>query len=117
MNISQSIEIREKVIDIIRAFFKNQGFREVFTPILVPVPSIEPNLEVFETLLRTPSYGRASPGKKKRAFLIMSPEYSIKKLLGRKGSETVLRLPSAFVMKRKLARSITPSLRCSSGTE
>jgi len=81
MNISQSIEIREKVIDTIRAFFKNQGFREVFTPILVPVPSIEPNLEAFETLLRTPSYGRASPGKKKRAFLIMSPEYSIKKLL------------------------------------
>ena len=81
MNISQSIEIREKVIDVIRSFFKNKGFREVFTPILVPVPSIEPNLEVFETLLRSPSYGRASPGKKRRAFLIMSPEFSIKKLL------------------------------------
>lgn len=66
---------REKVIDTIRSFFKDQGFREVSTPILVPVPSIEPNLEVFETELRT------SRGKKRRGFLIMSPEFSIKKLL------------------------------------
>lgn len=67
--------VREKVIDTIRSFFKDQGFREVFTPTLVPIPSIEPNLEVFETELRT------SKGVKRRAFLIMSPEFSIKKLL------------------------------------
>ncbi len=67
--------VREKVIDTIRSFFKNQGFHEVFTPILVPVPSIEPNLEVFETELKT------SKGLKRRGFLIMSPEFSIKKLL------------------------------------
>jgi lysyl-tRNA synthetase class 2 len=67
--------IREKVIDVVRGFFKNQGFHEVFTPILVPIPSIEPNLEVFETELRT------SKGAKRQGFLIMSPEFSIKKLL------------------------------------
>ena len=67
--------VREKVIDTIRSFFKNKGFREVFTPILVPIPSIEPNLEVFETELRT------STGKKRTGYLIMSPEFSIKKLL------------------------------------
>ncbi|MGA3291606.1 MAG: EF-P lysine aminoacylase EpmA [Candidatus Microgenomates bacterium] len=67
--------IREKVIDTIRAFFKGRGFREVFTPVLVPIPSIEPNLEVFETELRT------SLGKRRQGFLIMSPEFSIKKLL------------------------------------
>lgn len=67
--------VREKVIDDIRRFFKSLGFKEVFTPILVPTPSCEPNLEVFETQLRT------SKGEKRRAFLIMSPEYSIKKLL------------------------------------
>jgi lysyl-tRNA synthetase class 2 len=67
--------VREKVIDTIRSFFKNQGFREVFTPILVPVPSIEPNLEVFKTQLRT------SKGVKRDTYLIMSPEFSIKKLL------------------------------------
>ena len=67
--------MREKVIDKIRFFFKDQGFREVFTPILVPVPSIEPNLEVFKTELRT------SKGIKRDGYLIMSPEFSIKKLL------------------------------------
>lgn len=67
--------VREKVVDTIRDFFKNQGFHEVSTPVLVPIPSIEPNLEVFETELRT------SRGKKRQGFLIMSPEFSIKKLL------------------------------------
>ena len=67
--------IREKVIDTIRGFFKKQGFHEVFTPILVPIPSTEPNLEVFKTELRT------AKGIKRKAYLIMSPEYSIKKLL------------------------------------
>lgn len=67
--------VRERVIDTIRAFFKKQGFREVFTPILVPIPSIEPNLEVFKTGLTT------SKGVKRDGYLIMSPEFSIKKLL------------------------------------
>jgi len=71
----QKYLVRERVIDTIRNFFKSQGFHEVFTPILVPVPSTEPNLEVFQSELRTAS------GLKRRAFLIMSPEYSIKKLL------------------------------------
>jgi elongation factor P--(R)-beta-lysine ligase len=67
--------MREKVIDIIRIFFKKQGFREVFTPIMVPIPSIEPNLEVFRTELKT------SKGVSREGYLIMSPEFSIKKLL------------------------------------
>lgn len=67
--------VREKVTDDIRSFFKEQGFHEVFTPTLVPIPSIEPNLEVFKTELRT------SRGVKRDGYLIMSPEFSIKKLL------------------------------------
>lgn len=67
--------VREKVVDAIRLFFKSQDFHEVFTPTLVPVPSIEPNLEVFKTELRT------SKGVKRDGYLIMSPEFSIKKLL------------------------------------
>lgn len=67
--------VREKVVDQIRQFFKSSGYHEVFTPILVPVPSAEPNLESFETELRT------SKGEKRRGFLIMSPEFAIKKLL------------------------------------
>jgi len=75
MQTGQKIQIRERVVDTIRAFFKKRGFREVFTPILVPVPSAEPNLEVFQTQLQTAS------GKKRQGYLILSPEYSIKKLL------------------------------------
>ncbi|HJY98484.1 MAG TPA: EF-P lysine aminoacylase EpmA [Patescibacteria group bacterium] len=67
--------VREKVIDTIRSFFKEKGFKEVFTPTLVSVPSIEPNLEVFKTQLRT------ARGVKKDGYLVMSPEFSIKKLL------------------------------------
>lgn len=67
--------VRERVMDTIRSFFKDQGFHEVFTPTLVPIPSIEPNLEVFKTELRT------SRGVKRDGYLIMSPEFSIKKLL------------------------------------
>lgn len=67
--------VREKVTDEIRSFFKTQGFHEVSTPTLVPIPSIEPNLEVFKTQLKT------SKGIKRDGFLIMSPEFSIKKLL------------------------------------
>lgn len=67
--------VREKVIDGTREFFKSSGFHEVFTPIMVPIPSCEANLEPHKTELVT------SRGIKKTAFLIMSPEYSIKKLL------------------------------------
>lgn len=67
--------VREKVVDTIRSFFKNDGFHEVSTPILVPVPSTEPNLEVFKSELRT------AKGVKREVYLIMSPEFSIKKLL------------------------------------
>ncbi len=74
-NLLKNYLVREKVVDTIRSFFKKRDFREVFTPILVPVPSIEPNLEVFKTELRT------SKGLKRDGYLIMSPEFSIKKLI------------------------------------
>lgn len=74
-DLTEKYLVREKVVDTIRDFFKKQNFHEVFTPILVPIPSTEPNLEVFQTDLRT------LKGIKRDAYLIMSPEYSIKKLL------------------------------------
>lgn len=70
--------VREQVVDTIRLFFKKQGFKEVWTPVLVPTPSAESNLEVFKTELKSPKIKNSKP---KDAYLIMSPEYSIKKLL------------------------------------
>lgn len=89
MNIMDKILVRERVIDTIRNFFKDEGFHEVFTPILVPIPSIEPNLEVFKTELRT------SKGVKRDGYLTMSPEFSIKKLLS-EGVGSCFEITKAF---------------------
>ncbi|HEX7017861.1 MAG TPA: EF-P lysine aminoacylase EpmA [Patescibacteria group bacterium] len=67
--------VRERVIDDIRAFFKQQDFHEVETPLLVEHPGTEPYLEVFETQLQL------ADGRSKKGFLTTSPEYSMKKLL------------------------------------
>jgi len=93
--------VREKVIQTIREFFKGEGFHEVFTPIMVPVPSIEPNLEVFETELRT------STGKKKRAFLISSPEYSHKRLLAA-GVGNLFEITRSFRNEEEVSRLHSP---------
>ena len=67
--------MREIVIDAIRFFFKQKGFHEVETPLLVKAPGMEPYLEVFETELVGHDQMR------QRAFLTTSPEYAMKKLL------------------------------------
>src|SRR5439155_8964993 len=67
--------LRERVMQTIRTFFAGQGFHEVETPLLVPVPSMEPYLEVFETEF-VDAWGQAH-----RAFLTNSPEYAMKRLL------------------------------------
>lgn len=67
--------IREQIIDAIREFFKLEGFHEVETPLLVQSPGTEPYLEVFESELLTPGFHN------KKAYLLTSPELSMKKLL------------------------------------
>jgi lysyl-tRNA synthetase class 2 len=67
--------VRERVIDTIRAFFKEREYREVETPLLVEVPSTETYLDFFSTQLRW------AQGGKQQGFLTTSPEYSMKKLL------------------------------------
>lgn len=81
--------VREKVIDAIRAFFKREGFHEVMTPLLLPTPSTEPNLEVFETSLVD------DHGKRVRAFLPSSPEFALKKLLSA-GSGSIFEITKSF---------------------
>lgn len=66
---------REQIVDAIRLFFKMDGFLEIDSPLMVKSPGMEPYLEVFETTLID------SDHKKKRAFLLTSPEYALKKLL------------------------------------
>jgi lysyl-tRNA synthetase class 2 len=87
----QKLWMRERVIDTIRAFFKSNGYHEVETPQLVPVPSCEPFLEVFETQLLSADAAH-SP---QRAFLTSSPEFSMKKMLAA-GSGPIFQICKSF---------------------
>jgi elongation factor P--(R)-beta-lysine ligase len=93
--------VREKVIDTIRMFLKKAGFHEVQTPILVPTPSMESNLDAFETRLTT------SKGISKRAFLIMSPEYAHKKLLSA-GLKNIFEITRSFRNQEEISPSHNP---------
>src|SRR5437016_4625286 len=85
----QKLWVREQVIDAIRAYFKSQGFHEVETPLLLPTPSTEPYLEVFETELKD-DHGNVWP-----AFLPTSPEFALKKLLSY-GSGSIFEITKSF---------------------
>jgi elongation factor P--(R)-beta-lysine ligase len=73
--------IREKVVDAIRLFFKNEGFREVETPLLVQSPGTEPYLEVFKSELLTSGVHSDGIIDRKKSYLLTSPELAMKKLL------------------------------------
>jgi lysyl-tRNA synthetase class 2 len=73
--LQRKLLMREQVIDAIRAFFKQRSYHEVETPLLVACPGAEPYLNLFETSLGT------LQGERKRAFLLTSPEYAMKKLV------------------------------------
>lgn len=81
--------MREQVIDGIRAYFKGRGFHEVQTPLLLPTPSTEPFLEVFQTELKD------NLDHKWLAFLPTSPEYALKKLLAA-GSGSIFEITKSF---------------------
>lgn len=66
---------RQEIISAVRAFFVADGFQEVETPIVVPVPGTEPHLDPFAVTVVT------QDGRRLPAALITSPEYSLKKLL------------------------------------
>lgn len=93
--------VREKVIHTIRKFFLDREFHEVFTPVLVPIPSIEPNLEVFKTELKT------LKGVKRDGYLIMSPEFSIKKLLAA-GIGSCFEITKCFRNEEEVSRLHNP---------
>jgi lysyl-tRNA synthetase class 2 len=81
--------VREQVIDGIRAYFKGRGFHEVQTPLLLPTPSTEPFLEVFQTELKD------NQGRKWQGFLPSSPEFALKKLLSA-GSGSIFEITKSF---------------------
>lgn len=88
-DIKEIIVERQKIMETIRSFFAARGYLEVDVPLLVRSPGTEPNLQPFTTCLQN-EHQTTFP-----ATLITSPEYSMKKLLG-KGLEAIFSVPHVF---------------------
>ena len=69
-----------------RAFFEEQGFLEVETPLAVPSPGMELHLDAFELV---------DPKASSPRYLITSPEYQMKRLLA-DGHEKIFQICKAF---------------------
>jgi lysyl-tRNA synthetase class 2 len=70
-----TIRKSNQINDTIREFFNKRDYLEVYTPILVAHPGMEPYLTPFETMAKN------TQNQEFPAYLITSPEYSMKKLL------------------------------------
>ncbi len=68
---------REKLNAALREYFAGQGYLEVETPLLVPIPGLEPHIDPFE-LEFIPQTG---VGVRQPLYLHTSPEYAMKRLL------------------------------------
>src|SRR5262245_26462943 len=67
--------LRQRLLVALRAWFQEQGFVEVETPILQLSPGMEPHIQAFATRLEAPD-GTGQP-----RYLHTSPEFACKKLL------------------------------------
>ena len=66
---------KHRALKKIREYFEKTGAVEVFTPCISPYPNLDPNIYPVEL------YVQKSDGKKIKAYLHTSPEYSMKKIL------------------------------------
>jgi len=83
------LEARKRMNDAIRRWFDRAGLLEVETPIAVPSPGLEPHLFAFETEEAHPD------GLLERLYLHTSPEYAMKRMLGR-GIGSIYQLARVF---------------------
>lgn len=72
---------RSTIIQKIRDFFVHSDFLEVETPIMTPIPGMEPHLTPFESRLNFPSVSNSKTADLP-VYLNTSPELQMKKLLG-----------------------------------
>lgn len=75
------LEMRSRIVRLIREFFDKEGFLEVDTPVLTSAPAPEPHIEPVS----------AGSGK----FLVTSPELYMKRLLAA-GFEKIYQITPAF---------------------
>ena len=97
----EQLLLREQVLLAIRKFFRQAGFNEVETPLLVKSPGSEPYLEVFATELEN------EQGQKQPAYLLTSPEYAMKKLLAG-GLSKIFQICKSFRNQESLGGTHNP---------
>ncbi len=82
---------RMRLYAALRAFFTAEGYEEVETPVLVPVPGMEPHITAFEV----PFVPETDRGTARTLYLHTSPEYAMKRLLAA-GSGPIFQLCKTF---------------------
>ena len=90
--------IRADVLRAIRAFFDNRGFIEVVTPVRIPVPALELNID---------------PEPSGDWYLRTSPEFHMKRLVCA-GHEKIYQIGSCFRQGERVVCT-TRNSRCLSG--
>ena len=70
------LEKWDEFVNRLRSFFRERGYLEVSTPVLMEFPNLDPNVEPIQVKVRM-------GGKIKTLWLQTSPEYSMKKLLSK----------------------------------
>jgi lysyl-tRNA synthetase class 2 len=68
---------RQALYGALRRFFTQHGYLEVDTPLLVPVPGMEPHITACEV----PFVPETDVGQRRTLYLHTSPEYAMKRLL------------------------------------
>lgn len=85
---------RSSLIQKIRDFFVHADFLEVETPIMTPIPGMEPHLTPFESRLNFPSVSNSKTADLS-VYLNTSPELQMKKLLGA-GFDKIFNITKVF---------------------
>lgn len=92
---------RARILDLMREWFKKEGFLEVETPLMVKYPGMEPDLDVFSTEFIS------KDGKfREKRYFHTSPEYAMKKLLGA-GFQKIFQITKTFRNGEWIEESIT----------
>ena len=87
-------QMRARMVEKIREFFRGKGFIETETPEMVRLPGMEPHLDPFKTVFT----GQPSEGgnaAREDMYLVTSPEYAMKKLLVA-GHEKIFQIARSF---------------------
>ena len=83
------LKLRDAIVNKIRQTFKEMGYLEVETPIMVPYRNPDPNVENVKTLFHD------FQGKKHSWFLHTSPEFFMKRLIWH-GAERIFQINRVF---------------------